>query len=55
MNPQDAVTNSYDVIQNKLAQLKVLSQELDSVRNELNFTIKALEEFIRKGSPDALI
>ena len=49
MNPEDALSDSYDVVRNKLDRLKVLYQEIETVRNELHLTIKALEEILGAG------
>ena len=51
MNAQEALSDSYDVVRNKLDRLKVLYQEIDTVRNELHLTIKALEEILGTGFP----
>jgi hypothetical protein len=51
MNPQDALSDRYDVARNKLDRLKVFYQELETVRNELHLTIKALEEILGAGFP----
>ena len=54
MSLRDDLTDYRDICQNKIDQLKELSIELEFLRNELCFTIKACEEIIRKGSTYAL-
>ena len=55
INKGIALTDSDAAVQEKLAQFKLLFQELETARNELRLTIGTLEELIRTGFPDVLI
>ena len=46
MEQEDARPNDLKCLRNKLAQLKILAQEIEIVRNELRLTIAALKEMI---------
>ena len=53
MEQEDARPKDLKCLRNKLTQLKILTQEIEIVRNELLLTIGALNELINTKLPES--
>ena len=49
---EDKRPNDFECLRNKLSQFKIITQQLEIVRNELHLIIKTLEELVRREFPD---